>query len=121
MHIPNISEAEFRLCLIVWEKEPIASGALAAICANTFGWARTTTHTFIRRLTDRGALKNERGIVTSLISKEAAQDAALSDILSKRFDNSVYSLLVALARRQGLTDSELEALCRIAGAENNMV
>ena len=46
MNTPNISDAEFKLCLIVWEKEPVSSSTLATICASSFGWARTTTHTF---------------------------------------------------------------------------
>ena len=46
MDTPNISDAEFKLCLIVWEKEPVSSSTLATICSGSFGWARTTTHTF---------------------------------------------------------------------------
>ena len=98
MDTPNISDAEFKLCLIVWEKEPVSSSTLATICAGSFGWARTTTHTFIRRLVDRGVLKNEKGTVTSLVSKEAAQDAALSDFIERRFDNSIQELISALER-----------------------
>ena len=98
MDTPNISDAEFKLCLIVWEKEPISSSTLVTMCANSFGWARTTTYTFIRRLVDRGVLKNDKGTVTSLVSKEAAQDAALSEIIETRFDSSIQELLSALYR-----------------------
>lgn len=98
MVTPNISDAEFKLCLIVWEKEPVSSSTLATMCSDSFGWARTTTHTFIRRLVDRGVLKNDKGTVTSLVSKEAAQDAVLSEIICRRFDNSIQSLLLSLDR-----------------------
>ena len=93
MDTPNISDAEFKLCLIVWEKEPVSR-----ICASSFGWARTTTHTFIRRLVDRGVLRNDKGTVTSLVTKEAAQDATLSDFIERRFDNSIQELISALER-----------------------
>jgi len=98
MDTPNISDAEFKLCLIVWEKEPVSSSTLATICASSFGWARTTTHTFIRRLVDRGVLRNDKGTVTSLVTKEAAQDATLSDFIERRFDNSIQELISALER-----------------------
>ena len=55
-------------------------------------------NTFIRRLVDRWVLKNDKGTVTSLVSKEAAQDAALSEIICRRFDNSIQSLLLSLDR-----------------------
>ncbi len=102
MNIPNISDAEFRLCLFVWELEPVFSGELVKRCANSYGWARSTTHTLIRRLMDRGVLKNSNGIVTSLISKEQVQAAALRNLIEKRFDNSVSSLRDALDRQEEL-------------------
>lgn len=98
MDTPNISDAEFKLCLIVWEKEPVSSSTLATMCSGSFGWARTTTHTFIRRLVDRGVLKNEKGTVTSLVSKDKAQDIVLSEIIKNRFDNSAQELLASLSR-----------------------
>ena len=98
MDTPNISDAEFKLCLIVWEKEPVSSSTLVTACADSFGWARTTTHTFIRRLVDRGVLKNEKGTVTSLVSKDKAQDTVLSEIIKNRFDNSAQELLASLSR-----------------------
>ena len=68
------------------------------MCASSFGWARTTTHTFIRRLVDRGVLQNDKGTVTSLVSKEMAQDAVLSNTIETRFDSSIQELISALER-----------------------
>ena len=55
-------------------------------------------HTFTRRLMDRGVLKNDKGTVTSLVSKEMAQDAVLSNIIETWFDRSVQELISALER-----------------------
>lgn len=103
MDTPNISDTEYKLCLIVWEKEPVSISTLVTACTDSFGWARTTTHTFIRRLVDRGVLKNNQGTVTSLVSKETAQDAVLSDIICRRFDNSTQSLLLSLERIKNMS------------------
>lgn len=108
MNTSRISDAEFQLCLFVWEKEPITSSELVTISARNFGRARTTTHTFIRRFVDRGVLKNDRGIVTSLVSKEAAQEAALSELIKTRFNNSAREL-VTLLERQKLIKTEWPA------------
>ena len=73
MEIPKIHEGEYRFCLIMWEHEPISAAQLVKLCQEQLGWKRTTTYTVIKRLGERGILKNEDGIVTALVSKDEAQ------------------------------------------------
>ena len=73
MEIPKIHESEYRFCLIMWEHEPVTSAMLVKLCRELLGWKRTTTYTVIKRLGERGVLKNENGTITSLVSKSNAQ------------------------------------------------
>ena len=75
MKIPDIYESEYRFCLILWENEPVSSGELVKLCAKRLEWKKSTTYTVIKRLSQRGVLKNEKGIVTSLVSKDEVQMA----------------------------------------------
>ena len=59
MSCPKIFESEYKFCLILWENEPVKSTNLAKLCAEQLGWSKTTTYTVIKRLQDRGVLKNE--------------------------------------------------------------
>ena len=77
MATPKIFESESRFCLILWEREPVSSAELAKICKEKLGWSRTTTYTVIHRLSERGVVKNEGGLVSSLVSKDEAQAAEL--------------------------------------------
>ena len=86
MNTPKIFESEYRFCLILWENEPISSAELAKLCAEKLGWSRTTTYTVIKRLSDRGAVKNENSVVTSLVSKEEVQAFEIDELLEKTFD-----------------------------------
>ena len=70
MSIPTIFESEYRFCLILWEHEPITSSELVKLCADQLKWKKSTTYTVIKRLSQRGVLKNENAIVTSLVSKK---------------------------------------------------
>jgi len=65
METPKIFESEYRFCLILWENEPIRSSELARLCKDRLGWSVTTTYTVIKRLSDRGVVKNEKAIVSS--------------------------------------------------------
>lgn len=46
---------------------------LSRLCQSRLGWKRTTTYTVIKRLRERGVLKNENWLVTSLISRQMAK------------------------------------------------
>ncbi len=81
MEAPKIFESEYRFCLIMWEKEPVTTTELVKYCQEQLEWKRTTTYTVIKRLAERGVLKNENGVVTSLVSKEAVQAAEIDELV----------------------------------------
>ena len=110
MDIPKITEAEYKLCKILWKNEPIKSGLLAKICQEELGWKTTTTYTNIKRLEDRGIIANEKMIVRSLIKEEEAQIAGINELLDTRFGGSYPDFLVAFAKSQNLKESDIEEI-----------
>ena len=113
MTAPKIFESEYRFCLILWEYEPISSRELSEICKERLGWSKTTTYTVIKRLGDRGVLKNENTIVTSLISKQEAEIAEIDELMRKKFNGSLPAFIAAFARHQKLNDEEIEEIRKI--------
>ena len=113
MDAPKIFESEYRFCLILWENEPIRSAELAKLCKERLGWSVTTTYTVIKRLSDRGVVKNEKTIVSSLISKEEAQINELDELMEKKFEGSLPAFVAAFAHRQKLSDAEIQEILRI--------
>ena len=110
MNIPKIFESEYRFCLILWEHEPINSTKLIALCKEQLGWSKATTYTVIRRLAERGVLKNENATVSSLVSKEQAQQSALQGMMQKTFGGSVPAFIAAFANCQKLTHEDISQL-----------
>ena len=113
MPTPKIFESEYRFCLILWEHEPISSRELSDLCKEQLGWSKTTTYTVIKRLSDRGVVKNENTIVTSLVSKDEAQVSEIDELMEKKFENSLPAFIAAFARRQKLTEKEIDEIRRI--------
>ncbi len=113
MDTPKISESEYRFCLILWENEPIKSKELVKLCEERLGWKSTTTFTVIKRLSDRGVVKNENTIVTALISKEQVQEAELEDMVEKTFEGSIPAFLAAFGRHKKLSQKELDEIKKI--------
>lgn len=110
MDIPKIFNSEYRFCLILWEHEPINSTRLAALCKDRLGWSRPTTYTVIRRLSERGVLKNENAIVSSLVTKEQVQQAEMEEMMDKTFQGSIPAFLVAFANCKRLTSGDIAQL-----------
>ena len=110
---PKIFESEYRFCLILWEHEPIKSTDLAKLCKEKLEWSKTTTYTVIKRLSERGVIKNENAIVTSIVSKEEAQQSELEELMDKKFEGSLPAFIAAFGKRQALSDAEVEEIRKI--------
>ena len=110
MQTPKIFESEYRFCLILWEQEPVNSTRLVELCKQRLGWSKATTYTVIRRLSERGVLKNENATVTSLISKEQAQQSRLQEMMEETFEGSVPAFLAAFSKSKRLTREEVAQL-----------
>ena len=108
METPKVFESEYRFCLILWEHEPVKSSELVNLCREQLGWKPTTTYTVIKRLSERGVLRNENTVVTSLVSKDQVQAAEIEELVEKKFEGSLPAFLAAFARHQRLSEAELE-------------
>lgn len=110
MEIPKIFESEYRFCLILWEREPVSSGELVKLCKERLGWSKATTYTVIRRLSERGVVKNENTIVSALISKEETQKARLEEMVEETFEGSLPAFLTAFSKNKKLSRQEVDQL-----------
>ena len=110
METPKIFESEYRFCLILWDNEPINSTRLVQLAKESLGWSKATTYTVIRRLAERGVVKNENAIVTALISKEEAQKSRLEEMVEETFEGSMPAFIAAFSKSKKLTKQEVDQL-----------
>lgn len=116
METPRIFESEYRFCEILWENEPVNSTELVRLCAQRLGWKKPTTYTVIRRLAQRGVLKTENAVVTSLVSREEVREAEEPGISGEEFRRLPAGFIAAFARRQALTPEEAAEIRRMIDA-----
>ncbi len=110
METPKVFESEYRFCLILWDHEPIKSSELVALCKEQLGWKPTTTYTVIKRLSERGVLKNKNTIVSSLVSKDQIQAAEIDELVEKKFEGSLPAFVAAFTKRQQISNEEIDQL-----------
>ena len=99
-----------RFADIVWANEPVGSGELVKICEKELNWKKATTYTVLRKLCEKGLLKNENGIVSSLISKEDFYSAKSEQIIEESYEGSLPAFIAAFISRKNLTAKEADEI-----------
>ncbi len=107
---PKVFESEYRFCLILWEHEPVKSKELVRLCQEQLGWKPTNTYTVIKRLSERGILKNENTVVTALVSKEEVQASEIDNLVKSKFEDSLPAFVAAFAKHRKLSKDDIDAV-----------
>lgn len=109
----KLGEIEMKFAELIWSNEPIASGELAKLGLSELNWKRTTTYTVLKRLCDKGIFQNNKGIVSSLVSKQAFQAKQSEEFVEETFDGSLPDFVAAFVSQKKLSKKEIEELKRI--------
>jgi len=109
----KLFDAELKFMNIIWEEEPIKSGELVRVCNEKLGWKKSTTYTVLRKLAQRGVLKNENTIVTSIVKKEETQIYESHEVIEKSFGGSLPKFLTAFFGNKKISNDEAEELKKL--------
>ena len=102
----RLSDSEYRLMDIVWEREPIAAMELAAVCLECFDWKKSTVYTMLKRLGDKGVVLFENKMVSALVKKEQVDQCEREALLRKAYGGSVSNFFAAFLQGRKLTEEE---------------
>ena len=109
----QLGAVEARFADMIWEHAPVTSSELVKLAAEKLGWKRTTTHTVLRRLCDKGLFLNEKGTVTVRISKSEFFSLQSRQFVEDTFDGSLPAFIAAFTKHTKLTAEEAEEIRRI--------
>ena len=109
----QLGVVEARFADIIWEHEPVTSTELVKLAAEALSWKRTTTHTVLRRLCDKGLFLNDKGTVTARISKSEFCSLQSRQFVEDTFDGSLPAFIAAFTKHTKLTAEEAEEIRRI--------
>ena len=101
---------EARFADIIWKNEPVSSSALVKLAGEELGWKRTTVHTVLRRLCDKGLFRNDDGTVTSILSRERFYALQSKQFVDTTFHGSLPAFLAAFSKSRSLTEAAREQI-----------
>ncbi len=104
---------ESKFADIIWANEPLASRRLVALAEEALSWKSTTSYTVLKRLCERGIFQNQKGTVTSLISRNDFYAMQSEQFVEDNFEGSLPAFLAAFGSRKKMSDEEVEELKKI--------
>ena len=116
---PRISEAEWQIMKIIWQRPGIAAQEVITELEPTTRWSPATIKTLLNCLLRKGALRFEKEgkayCYHPLASEEECRKAESDSFLSRIFDGALSPMLAHFIRSRSLSKNELaelEALVR---------
>lgn len=98
---------------LIWQREPISSGDLVLLCEKELNWKKSTTYTVLRRLCQKGILKNEEAVVTSVIKKEEYMARCSEQFVENIFEGSLPQFVAAFMSRKKLSRKQIDEIQKL--------
>ncbi len=109
-----ITEAEWEIMELLWERAPRTSQEIAALLEQRRGWKRATVLTLLSRLSAKGAVGTEpqgnRFLYSALVERPACVSEQTRSFLNRLFGGALHPLLAHCAEHQTLTKKDIAQL-----------
>jgi BlaI family penicillinase repressor len=116
-HIIRITEAEWEVMAVVWERAPVAAATILEFLEQKKQWSLATVRTLLRRLVNKGALKQQsegkRYLYSALVSRDECVRRESDSFLDRVLGRSPAVSIMHLVRKADLTDADIQELRRI--------
>lgn len=114
---PQISDAEWEVMNLVWDKPPVTANDLIEVLSPRSGWHPKTIKTMLNRLVKKGALgyqeEGNRYLYYPNVSREACVREESHSFLKRVFGGAASPMLVHFVQNTPLSPMEIEELKRI--------
>lgn len=110
----DITEAEWDVMELLWEKSPRTSQEIVALLEAGRGWKRATVVTLLSRLAGKGALATEpqgnRFLYTPAVERSACVSVETRSFLDRMFGGALRPLVAHVAEHHSLTKKDIAEL-----------
>ena len=106
----RLGAVEKRFADIIWQNEPLSSGELVKLCEKELTWKKSTTYTVLKKLCEKGIFHNEKGIVTSLISKQELNSRQSEQFVEENFKGSLPAFIAAFTKRKEISQKDMNEI-----------
>jgi predicted transcriptional regulator len=106
----SLGDSEYRFACIVWQHEPVASGALVKLAADELGWKKSTSYTVLKNLIAKGILQNENSVVTARVKQAQVRAQESRAVVARTFEGSLPKFVSAFLGGQTVSAAEADEI-----------
>lgn len=115
--LPTISEAEYQVMKVIWDKAPISTTDVVIELTKTSEWTPKTIQSLLGRLVKKGALAYEKEsrvfVYTSLVKEEDYLEKESDTFLNRFYNGAINSMVVNFLNKNKLTKEDITELKKI--------
>lgn len=113
----KLTEAEWAIMRVVWEKQPCAAGTVQDALERSRNWAYSTVKTTMDRMVAKGLLSIQTirnlNLFTASVTEVQAKRGELRTMLQRAFDGTLTPMMRFLIENEDLSEEELKQLRHI--------
>ncbi len=113
----ELTQAEWEIMKVVWEKEPCAAGTVQETLAKSRDRAYSTVKTTMDRMAEKGFLEIEKirnlQLFHSCVSKIDARRGEFRKMLKRAFDGALTPMMQFLIEHEGLSKKQASQLRKL--------
>jgi BlaI family penicillinase repressor len=113
----ELTEAEWEIMKVVWEKEPCAAGTVQESLAETRDRAYSTVKTTMDRMAEKGFLQIEKirnlQLFRSCVSEVDAKRGEFRKMLKRAFDGALTPMMQFLIEHEGISTEDAAQLRKL--------
>lgn len=109
----KLTKSELNTAILIWEREPMASGELVKLCEQKFAWKKSTTYTILNKLCKNGIFQNNNAVITSIISREKYEQMNGENFIEDSFGGSLPKFLAAFMNGKKLDSKQVDEIMEI--------
>ena len=121
----ELTEAEWEIMRVVWEKEPCAAGTVQEALAKSRGRAYSTVKTTMDRMAEKGFLKIDKirnlQLFRSCVSEVEAKRGEFRKMLKRAFDGALTPMMQFLLEHEGLSKEQASQLRKLVNKQKTEV
>ena len=106
----NLTIAEEKLAELIWRSAPIASPDLVTLAELEMKWKKSTTYTVLKKLCEKGVVKNENALVSVLLTHDELVTHQSRNYVEDMFGGSLPKFIAAFFGGGKLTQEQAAEL-----------
>ena len=112
--LPQISEAEYEVMKIIWDRAPISTNEIVELLSKMKAWSPKTMQTMMIGLEKKGAVRHEKQgrlyIYSPMVRKEDYVDMESRSFLNRFYNGTLKSMVSSFIENDKLSDEDIHEL-----------